>query len=142
MESGGLLKPMAADALMRRPHQQASAPVRAVAFLAKESDPDTLRAPMFTPKPVKAPAPKDDLDALLAAYVAEEDDDEPLEDAVPTASMPVPVCVPLYEERPQKKRRLWWIAPLVLALIAAAVYSLWKCGYLSAEVLNKFNIHR
>ena len=70
----------------------------------------------------------------------EDEDDEPLEDAVPTASMPVPVCVPLYELDAPPKRRRWWIAPLVLVIAAIAGYALWKMDGLPTEVLNKFNI--
>ena len=140
MESGGLLKPMAADALLRRPHQQAGAQPRPVAFLAPERDSEALHAPAFAPKPEKKIDPGTELDALLSAFVQEDEDDEPLEDAVPTASMPVPVCVPLYELDAPKKRRLWWIAPLVLVITAIAGYALWKMDYLPTEVLNKFNI--
>ena len=112
MESGGLLRPMPADALIRRPAQQADGAVQAVSFLVREADPAALHAPAFAPKPERAPDPEAELDM-------------PLEDAVPTASMPVPVCVPLHETLPQKKHSLWWIVPLAV-LIGAAGYAAWK----------------
>jgi len=125
MESGGLLRPMPADALIRRPAQQADGAVQAVSFLVREADPAALHAPAFAPRPEKAPDPEADLDVLLTSFVDESEEDEPLEDAVPTASMPVPVCVPLHEALPQKKHSLWWIVPLAV-LIGAAGYAAWK----------------
>ena len=130
MESGGLLRPMPADALIRRPAQQAGEAVRAVSFLCNEADPASLHAATFAPKPEKAPNAASDLEALLSPFLEESDEEEPLEDAVPTDSMPVPACVPLYENPPEKKSSLWWIAPLIL-LIAAAGYALWKYDLLS-----------
>ena len=107
MEDGPLLKPMPPDALTRRRETAyVSAPAAAAMPFAKESpkDPECMRIPEFAPLPVKK-APEADLTELLAPYMADEEDDEPEEDAVPTHLMPVPVCVPLYEEIPSRRRR-------------------------------------
>lgn len=126
MESGGLLRPMPADALIRRPAPQKAAPGRNVRFLEPEADPETLRAPVLMPKPEKPREPEEEMDVLISAFAQEEEDDEPLEDAVPTGSMPVPVCVPLYEAPAEKKRSRWWVAPLVIALVIAGGYAAWE----------------
>ena len=99
MES--LLKPMRPDALLRRPCAQAQFESAQSAVKLRE----------------KAPA-KESLDDLLEAFLDEADDDEPTEDAVPTESMPVPVCVPLFE-KPVPERAWWWMVPVALGIGAA-----------------------
>ena len=141
MEKASLLRPMPPDALTRRPAQQAAVPVRPITFLPPQRDPETLHAPAFAPRPPKKPEPEAELDALLASFM-DDDDDEPLEDAVPTASMPMPVCVPLYEAAPEKKRRGRWLLLGVVLALGAAVWLLWKKGYLSLDSLQNFNIRQ
>ena len=133
MESGSLLKPMAADALLRRPQPQAAAPVKQVTFREAEKDSPFFHAPAFAPKPEKKAEPTQELDALLSDFLADEDEEEPLEDAVPTERMPVPVCVPLYEGFSPKKRSLWWLFPVLVLLLGAAGYAAWKYDVLPVE---------
>ena len=108
MEEEALLKPMPPDALIRRRDAVASAPISpSVQFLSEENrDPEALHKPVFAHFPVKNDAaPEKDLDDLLCAYLPDEDDDEPDADAVPTHLMPMPACVPLYEEPTPRRRR-------------------------------------
>ena len=109
MEYSPYLKPMRPDALMRRPCAQAhfEAPRVRLVPIERPADPEALQAPVFAPRPVRRAPTDSELDQLLDSFFEEaEDDDAPDDsrDAVPTALMPVPVCVPLFEE--PKKR--WW----------------------------------
>ena len=143
MENAPLLKPMAADALTRRPPQQASVAARSVALRERESDPAAFHLPVLAPRPEKASVPEKepDLDTLLSTYVNETDDeDEPLEDAVPTERMPVPVCVPLYDQPQERQRSLWWILPILLLIAGATGYAAWKMGYVPQDFLQGLNI--
>ena len=99
MES--LLKPMRPDALMRRPSPQAQFNPALSTVKLRE----------------KAPA-QEALDDLLEAFLDEADDDEPAEDAVPTESMPMPVCVPLFEKA-IPERAWWWMVPVALGVAGA-----------------------
>ena len=104
MES--LLKPMPADALLRRKAPQA------------QFDP-TQAAPKLKVKEAEKAPEEEPLDVLIETFVQQEpDDDEPLEDAVPTESMPVPACVPLFE-KPVPERAWWWLIPVALGVAAA-----------------------
>jgi len=105
MES--LLKPMRPDALLRRPAAQA------------QFDP-AKAAPKLKPRAEAVQqTPADDvLDELLNRFLDETEDDEPLDDAVPTESMPVPVCVPLTEET-IPERAWWWMIPVALGVAGA-----------------------
>ena len=96
MES--LLKPMRPDALLRRPSAQA------------QFDPAHSAVKLREKPPVEEP-----LDDLLEAFLDEAEDDEPTSDAVPTESMPVPVCVPLTEET-IPERAWWWMIPVILGI--------------------------
>ena len=99
-----LLKPMPPDALLRRPAPQAQWEPKAVLVEDHEpAQPSLMKPPVLAPRPEKKEEPQ--LDELLAAFVEDEDDDEDGEDCVPTSQMPVPVCVPLYEE--PRRRRSW-----------------------------------
>ena len=109
MEHSPYLKPMRPDALTRRPVQQAQfdTPKVKLVPMAKPSDSGELRAPVFAPVPVRSAPTDDELDQLLNSFFeSEEEEDVPDDsgDAVPTSQMPVPVCVPLFEE-PKKH---WW----------------------------------
>ena len=107
MESNVWLKPMRPDALMRRPAPQAQFDPSKARLVPRtvEADPEEMHKPVFAPRPVRRDPPADDLDRLLDSFLEEEDDEEDvLQDAVPTECMPVPVCVPLYEQ-PKKH---WW----------------------------------
>lgn len=101
-----LLKPMPKDALLRRPAPALAAqhaPVALVDSPAPEA-PVLMHPATFAPRPPKEKEEEPTLNDLLAAFVPDDDDDdEPLEDCVPTSQMPVPVCVPLYEEAPRKR---------------------------------------
>ena len=102
-----LLKPMPKDALLRKPLPAAPvqhAPAALVDCEAPEA-PVLMKPASFASIPPKQAQPQ--LDDLLAAFISDDDDDdEPLEDCVPTSQMPVPVCVPLYEE-PRRRRGLF-----------------------------------
>ena len=111
MEYSPYLKPMRPDALMRRPAPQAHFDAPRVKLVPKEppADPDALHAPAFAPRPVRSAPVEEDLDQLLSSFLEEEADEAPADDprdAVPTSKMPVPVCVPLFEEEAPKRH--WW----------------------------------
>lgn len=103
------LHPMSADSLRPRPAPQAAAfgtPVRLSAPVQPAPVPQLpAEEPLFE-EPV---LPEDLLtdDFLLFAEDDDEDENEP--DAVPTETMPIPVCVPLYEvslaDIPRGKRK-------------------------------------
>ena len=63
---------------------------------------------------------------------ADDDDDEPAEDAVPTERMAVPAPVPLLSPELYAAPRRWWIIPVVIVLLAAAALALWQAGVLDA----------
>lgn len=128
-----LLRPMPADALLRRPAARPEPPAPAPLVSWREpAHPSLMKPPALAPLPARTalpqppvlpelpmlpelpvlPAPEpgepDDPFALLALCPAgdeEDEDDEDGDDCVPTSQMPVPACVPLYE--PPKPRRSW-----------------------------------
>ena len=109
MEYSPYLKPMRPDALTRRPAAQArfDAPKVKLVPVEKPVDPEELRAPIFAPSPVRSAPTDDELDQLLNSFFEAEEEEDPADDsgdAVPTSQMPVPVCVPLFEE----PRKHWW----------------------------------
>lgn len=100
-----LLKPMPPDALLRKPAPQAQWEPKAVLISrGGPAQPSLMKPPTFAPRPAKEEAPPQ-LDELLSAFVSDEDDEEDGEDCVPTSQMPLPACVPLYEE--PRRRRPW-----------------------------------
>lgn len=99
-----LLKPMPPDALLRKPAPAPKPAVRPVLVEdAAPAQPSLMKPPAFAPRREKKEEER--LDELISAFIPEEDDDEDGEDCVPTSQMPVPVCVPLYEE--PRRRRSW-----------------------------------
>lgn len=123
MESGmPFLKPMGAEALQRGPHK-APEPLSPPAVPAAEEailppQPEPLWEPL-TPEFPSAPEKED------------EDWPDEGEDAVPTDSMPEPVCVPTYPfletERPQ---RSWPIVLMGVGLGLAAGYAAYRLGWM------------
>lgn len=107
MEREPLLRPMPKDALIRRAPAPSAAPsARSPVLCEAQKDPACLRKPEFAPFPARRAAPAEEaLDELLGEYLMEEDDDDPVGDAVPTHLMPMPVCVPLYEQPAPRRRR-------------------------------------
>ena len=116
------LHPMSPDSLRPRPAPQAASSGRPVQLTAPVQHTAAPPAPELPEIPLlsadllpEAPLPSDDLlpddlltdDFLLFAEDDDEDENEP--DAVPTETMPVPVCVPLYEisldDIPRAKRK-------------------------------------
>ncbi len=79
-----------------------------------------------------------DLDAVIAAILADDDDEDDEEDhpaaqdALPTEEMPEPAAVPLYEDPKPKPRRKGWFWLIGAALIvAAAGYAARRFGWLN-----------
>ena len=149
-----LLKPMAPDALLRRPAAvppaQAPAPVMPpVAEVLPEElpaeepafvlPPEYAQPPAYCAPPIQPDAltaePEAELDALLEAFPEEEDEELIGPDFMPTERMPEPVNVPLYDlTLPPKKRSLRWIAVVFALLVFAALCTLgYKKG---AELLE------
>ena len=102
------LHPMSADSLRPRPAPQAAAfgaPVRLSAPVQPAPAPE-LPAEETPPE---EPVLPDDLPTDDFLLFAEDDEDENEPDAVPTETMPIPVCVPLYEvslaDIPRSKRK-------------------------------------
>ncbi len=64
---------------------------------------------------------------LFTAEADAESPDEACEDAVPSASMPTPVCVPLYDlSAPVPSRRRWpWVLLGLAALLVALGFGAW-----------------
>ena len=96
-------------------------------------------AAAVTPSPAE-PLAADPLDGLellapdlFTAGPDAEWPDETCEDAVPSASMPMPVCVPLYDlSAPAPTRRRWpWALLGSMALLAACAFGAWRLGLLA-----------
>lgn len=115
-----LLRPMAADALKPRPSAQA-------AKAAPQADPSR---------------PLQELEALIADFSAEEDEDFQDGDFCPTDQMPTPVSVPLFDlsDPPKGCAKGWKIALLALALLLLAALAFWQRESLAA--LGKLMINR
>ena len=115
MSTSPHLHPMAPDSLRPRSAPQASqaqSPVQLAPSAPSQPEP-MLHPARFEPaqlppvlRPTEPEPPVEDdpfPDLLLCAEEDEDDDDEP--DAVPTESMPIPVCVPLFDLSIPPQRR-------------------------------------
>lgn len=77
-----------------------------------------------------------DLDAVIAAILAEDEEDESEEDppaaqdALPSEEMPAPAFVPLYEDAAPKRKKKGWLWLIAVALLAAAGFAAWHFGWL------------
>lgn len=76
-----------------------------------------------------------DLDAVIAAILAEDDEDEEEElpaaqDALASEEMPAPAFVPLYEDAAPKRRKKGWLWLLAVLLVAGAAFAAWHFGWL------------
>lgn len=123
-----------------RPTQSAARSVQAAAepSLQAGPQPEQSQEP-FAARPVLPPQPAffdplAGLENVAPDLLTDPDDDWPDDteaDAVPTASMAVPVPVPLYDLAPQRTRHTGlWIALCTLMLLGAAGFVLWRMGYI------------
>jgi len=78
-----------------------------------------------------------DLDAVIAAILAEDDEDEEAEedlpavkDAVASEEMPAPAFVPLYEDAAPKRKKKGWLWLILVVLLAGAAFAAWHFGWL------------
>lgn len=78
-----------------------------------------------------------DLDAVIAAILAEDDEDEESEedlhaaqDALVSEEMPAPAFVPLYEDAAPKRKKRGWLWLLAVLLLAGAAFAAWHFGWL------------
>lgn len=76
-----------------------------------------------------------DLDAVIAAILAQDDDDEDeaptAQDALPTEQMPEPACVPLMEMPAPKRKRKGWLWLLLIVLLIGGAYAAQHFGLLA-----------
>jgi len=108
------LHPMSPDSLRPRPAPQAAASGAPVRLTAPVQRPVPAPLSGAAKLPAEEKLPEEcilDLlsDDLLLFPEEDDDEDENEPDAVPTESMPIPVCVPLYEvslaDIPRSKRK-------------------------------------
>lgn len=134
MEPMPYLKPLRADGLKRRELLiPAAVPMHAprLAWDAEPADAPALAEPDFAP--VAQPLPEAAASPLCEAEPADEtaldpfvleddDEDEPMEDAVPTDQMPMPVCVPLLPcPMPKPEGRGGWMVLLCILCALAGM---------------------
>lgn len=149
-EERSLMRPLRSDSLRPRPSTQAAwqpdAPAPEVPetenepemfvedFIPADARPLMELLNTFAPETAPAPAgpPEEepsDLDAAIAALLADgdEDDDDalPSQDALPTESMPQPVCVPLMDPPAPARRKKGWLWLVLIALLAGAAGAAW-----------------
>ena len=136
-----LLRPLNSDQLAPRPSAQAvwNAASAVPPKPSESASGSSLMHPaaFSAPEPVKPADEQPDsaelsLEALISSVSPEESDEEETPDepdALPTEHMPLPVCVPLFEEAPPKRRFRFW--PVLTALLAAGcLAAAWYSGWL------------
>jgi len=137
-----LLQPLRSDSLKPRASAQA--------VWNTEAAPPSLEEPSFptlqqsSGRSANAPVPPeipfaadgdltlDDVLSSLVPVCIEEEEPVNETDAVPSERMPVPVCVPLFEDLPPQRKPKAWLWLIVIAVLAGGIYAAWHFGYLDA----------
>ena len=86
--------------------------------LLAEKENDDFFQFVFSPQPISSSVPQ------------KKNKTSSEKDAIPNEQMPVPVCVPLYEDPAPERKSRWWLWLIVPVLAAGGVFAAWKCGYL------------
>jgi len=125
--------PMGSASLARSPYLRPAVlpPARRRPASVPQATPISGQRPQAVAEASPAADPLDGLELFAPDLFTAETDaewpDEACEDAVPTASMPTPVCVPLYDlSALAPSRRRWpWVLLGLAALLAALGFGAW-----------------
>jgi len=148
-----LMKPLRSDSLRPRPSTQAVWPLPEKtetvlqpppepqpleAAHVEESLPEPERESAAPLSPERAVQAEEPFVSILCDEPEQPDNDDDAEyagpDAVPSAAMPEPVCVPLYDDAPPRKKRRGWLWLVLMMLIAGAGYAAWHFGLLDCVI--------